>query len=131
MNTFAEAVATQNLLPLVFQEASILAFFSFTAARPGFSPLISLLSSQTMTPLSVEELRSKFVKGCQSRELTGFRCYIIFRRQERRNTKIYLFKHLDSFPLSDIRCRISFEDPNLIGIRANCYFRPIFVPSEG
>ena len=75
INTFPEAAPTQNLVPLWFQAASILAFVSFTIANYGLSPLISLLSSQTMTPLSVELDSRRLVNGCQSNELTGFKCY--------------------------------------------------------
>ena len=75
MKRLPDEAPTQNFKPLWFQAASMFDLVSLTTARVGFNPLISADSSQMMTPLSVELLRSLLVIGCQSRELTGLRCY--------------------------------------------------------
>ena len=75
MNTLAEEAPTTNLLPAWFHTASMFDFDSFITAICGNNMLTSEGDFyQTMMPLSVEALKSKPVTGCQSSELTGFKC---------------------------------------------------------
>jgi hypothetical protein len=76
MYIFPELVATQNLSPEIFQEASKFALNSSNTPNYGINSffLLSFPYYHMIAPLSVDALSRRFVSGCQSKELMILKC---------------------------------------------------------
>jgi hypothetical protein len=92
MYILPELVATQNLSPEIFHEASKFALNSSNTPNYGINSffLVSFPYCQMIAPLSVEALKRRLVSGCQSNELIILKCSF--------NVHILIHKEISGLP---------------------------------